>query len=211
MNSASSRARLVDFAEVALPTIAGAAYGWQQLAAAEGGAVHAAFATLLPTLLPAALALLLAVLLLGSVVGRLRDPTSSALIGGAVPVVIGCLSVTPADSVLRDPALWCLAVPFAMWCGAVRLLNAPGSQTRTLYRLINTLPLLTLAVPVIVGELHWGIVILPFAVFRIAAKAADQLLPVDIEPAVLSDLCAMSRRTQWIGGAWVAAWAGVLP
>lgn len=38
-----------------------------------------------------------------------------------------------------------------------------------------------------------------------------QVCVADVDPAGLAEARAIAGRIQWIGGAWVAAWAGVLP
>ncbi|MBM4216224.1 MAG: hypothetical protein FJ173_08655 [Gammaproteobacteria bacterium] len=58
---------------------------------------------------------------------------------------------------------------------SVRIVEASSSNVVTIYRAANTLALVALAVPVVAGEVHWGIVVLPFALFRIAMNAASHL------------------------------------
>jgi hypothetical protein len=99
------------------------------------------------------------------------------------------------------PLGFLILVPSIMWAVSVRLVALPSSSAAALYRAANTLALVALGVPVVAGEVHWGVVVLPFALFRIAMDAASK-----IEGAR-----AVTQRIQWFGGAWVAGWAGVLP
>lgn len=99
------------------------------------------------------------------------------------------------------PLGFLILVPSIMWAVSVRLVALPSSSSAALYRAANTLALVALGVPVVAGEVHWGVVVLPFALFRIAIDAASK-----IEGAR-----AVTQRIQWFGGAWVAGWAGVLP
>lgn len=94
-----------------------------------------------------------------------------------------------------------ILVPSIMWGLSVRLVDEPSSSSATLYRAANTLALVSLGVPVVAGEVHWGIVVLPFALFRIAMNALSKI----------DGARAVTQRIQWFGGAWVAGWAGVLP
>ena len=94
-----------------------------------------------------------------------------------------------------------ILVPSIMWGLSVRLVDSSSSSSATLYRVSNTLALVALGVPVVAGEVHWGIVVLPFALFRIAMNAASKI----------HGARAVTRRIQWIGGVWVAGWASVLP
>lgn len=200
--------------EIALPIIAGAAY-----AATRGGLSmlqHAAsrgervIATL--GLCAALIGLLIALLLLHErLPASLRTPMGSGLLAGAAPMLLAAWVVAPGETTLHDPVLWCIAIPFAMWCAAARLLEAPGSQTRSLYLLANTAAVAALLVPVIGGRIHWGIVILPFAVFRIAAGAGEKIRRGAADAAELGEARAIAVRARWIGGVWIAGWAGVMP
>jgi len=96
---------------------------------------------------------------------------------------------------------WLILIPSIMWGLSVRLVDSASSNSATLYRMANTLALVSLGVPVVAGEVHWGIVVLPFALFRIAMNAASKI----------DEARAVTQRIQWFGGAWVAGWAGVLP
>jgi hypothetical protein len=71
--------------------------------------------------------------------------------------------------------------------------------------------MIALAVPVIQGQVHWGIVVLPFAVFRIGASTADKIRLGKEYATSLAEAREVTRRVQWVGGAWVAGWAGVTP
>ena len=94
-----------------------------------------------------------------------------------------------------------ILVPSIMWGLSVRLVDSSSSSSATLYRVSNTLALVALGVPVVAGEVHWGIVVLPFALFRIAMNAASKI----------HGARAVTQRIQWIGGVWVGGWASVLP
>ena len=145
----------------------------------------------------------LAIVVLSSLCAqRFRQPTLGAIFAGFFPAVsAGLAAATDPVAVFREGALLSVAVPSAMWAMSVRLAESPTAQSPTVFRIANTLVLLALGVPVVTGVLHWGIVILPFALFRIAVNAAPKI----------SEARAVIQRTQWFGGAWVAGWAGVLP
>ncbi|MBU6378451.1 MAG: hypothetical protein KJS95_07940 [Gammaproteobacteria bacterium] len=195
------RLRPRDLAEVALPAFAGLAHGWRQLPAAPE----------VSALWPGISALVLCLLVLAVLSPRVKNMSLAALLLGAAPMFAAAFVMQPGVSTLRDPMLWCLAVPFAMWCGALRLVEAPGAEARSMFRLANTLPLIALAVPAVGGEVHWGIVILPFAVFRVASSTADMIRPGKEYAVSLAEAQDVARRIQWVGGAWVAGWAGVTP
>lgn len=146
---------------------------------------------------------LLAIVAIASVCARtFRQPTLGALGAGFAPAIAaGLVAATDPLTVFREGILLSVAVPSAMWAMSVRLAESPTSQAATLFRIANTLVLLALGVPVVTGELHCGIVILPFALFRIAVNAAPKL----------SEARAVAQRIQWFGGAWVAGWSGVMP
>lgn len=173
--------------EVVLATAAGFAF-----VMARGGTVDAASGITV-----------LAVVVLSSLCAqRFRQPTLGAMCAGFFPAVsAGLAAATDPVAVFREGALLSVAVPSAMWAMSVRLAESPTAQSPTVFRIANTLVLLALGVPVVTGVLHWGIVILPFALFRIAVNAAPKI----------SEARAVIQRTQWFGGAWVAGWAGVLP
>jgi len=173
--------------EVVLATAAGFAF-----VMARGGTVDAASGITV-----------LAIVVLSSLCAqRFRQPTIGAMCAGFFPAVsAGLAAATDPVAVFREGALLSVAVPSAMWAMSVRLAESPTAQSPTVFRIANTLVLLALGVPVVTGVLHWGIVILPFALFRIAVNAAPKI----------SEARAVIQRTQWFGGAWVAGWAGVLP
>jgi len=200
--------------EIALPIAAGAAYVVTRArplklqGLASGGEVVIATVLLVAALIGL---LILLLLLHGRLPARLRTPMVTGLLAGAAPVLLAALVVTPGEATLRDPVLWCIAIPFAMWCAAARMLETPGLQTRSLFLLANTAAVAALLVPVIGGRIHWGIVILPFAVFRIAAGAGEKIRRGADDAAGLEEARAIAVRARWIGGAWIAGWAGVLP
>jgi hypothetical protein len=193
--------RVEAFAEIALPAFAGAAYALRHGAAAGTGEMPWSGAALI----------LLLIAGLGSIARWVRDMSTAAILLGAAPVAAGCLAMDSGTGALRDPVLWCLAIPFAMWCGSVRLVASPRADSRNLYRIAGTLPMIALAVPVIQGQVHWGIVVLPFAVFRIGASTADKIRLGKEYATSLAEAREVTRRVQWVGGAWVAGWAGVTP
>lgn len=193
--------RARDIFEVALPVCAGTAYSWSHHGPLDANS----------------LGLLAGLLLVVSIFGKgLRDATLAALLLGALPVIVSALTLQPKESTLYDPVLWCIATPFAMWCLCHRLLERPSAQARMVFLLANTAAVAVLVIPVIGGRIHWGIVVLPFAVFRVATNAADK---IRVDEELLSDRFAsdmkeareIATRIQWIGGAWVAGWAGVMP
>ncbi|MGA1376351.1 MAG: hypothetical protein ACO32H_07220 [Steroidobacteraceae bacterium] len=187
MDSRALIRRAAPVIEVVLASAAGFAF-----VIARGGAVDAA-----------GWITLLAIVAIASVCAQMfRQPTLGAMSAGFLPAVAaGLVVATDPLTVFRGGILLSVAVPSAMWAMSVRLAESPTSQSATLFRIANTLVLLALGVPVVTGELHWGIVILPFALFRIAVNAASKI----------SEARAVIQRIQWFGGAWVAGWAGVLP
>ena len=187
MDSRAVIRRAAPVIEVVLATAAGFAF-----VMARGGTVDAASGITV-----------LAVVVLSSLCAqRFRQPTLGAMCAGFFPAVsAGLAATTDPVAVFREGALLSVAVPSAMWAMSVRLAESPTAQSPTVFRIANTLVLLALGVPVVTGVLHWGIVILPFALFRIAVNAAPKI----------SEARAVIQRTQWFGGAWVAGWAGVLP
>lgn len=179
--------RAASVIEVVLATAAGFAF-----VMARGGTVDAASGITV-----------LAIVVLSSLCAqRFRQPTLGAMCAGFFPAVsAGLAAATDPVAVFREGALLSVAVPSAMWAMSVRLAESPSARSAVWFRIANTLVLLALGIPVVTGELHWGIVILPFALFRLAMNAAPKM----------SEARAVIQRTQWFGGAWVAGWAGVLP
>jgi hypothetical protein len=117
-------------------------------------------------------------------------------------VTAAAFYISRGGDIADTPAIgFLILIPSIMWGFSVRLVDSPSSNSATLYRVANTLALVSLGVPVVAGEVHWGIVVLPFALFRIAMNAASKI----------DEARAVTQRIQWFGGAWVAGWAGVLP
>jgi hypothetical protein len=187
MDSRAVITRAAPVIEVVLASAAGFAF-----VIARGGIVDAASGITV-----------LAIVVLSSLCAqRFRQPTLGAICAGFFPAVsAGLAAATDPVAVFREGVLLSVAVPSAMWAMSVRLAESPTAQSPTVFRIANTLVLLALGVPVVTGVLHWGIVILPFALFRIAVNTAPKI----------SEARAVIQRTQWFGGAWVAGWAGVLP
>jgi len=179
--------RAASVIEVVLATAAGFAF-----VMARGGTVDAA-----------SVITVLAIVVLSSLCAqRFRQPALGAMSAGFFPAVAaGLAAATDPVAVFREGVLPCVAVPSTMWAMSVRLAESPSARSAVWFRIANTLVLLALGIPVVTGELHWGIVILPFALFRLAMNAAPKM----------SEARAVIQRTQWFGGAWVAGWAGVLP
>ena len=200
-----SRVRPHQLLEILLPVLAGAAYVRTR---AESGTLNSIW-WLLPCIA------LFSATLWSPIARVLRDANVAALLLGFAPVMVAAYALQSTAMTLQDPVLWSVATPFAMWCAAVRFLERPGAQTRSALLLTNTVAAAALLVPIVGGRIHWGIIILPFAVFRIAASTADKIrvnfAGQSEDPAALAEARAIAGRIQWIGGAWVAGWAGVLP
>ncbi|MBM4233105.1 MAG: hypothetical protein FJ160_02850 [Gammaproteobacteria bacterium] len=104
---------------------------------------------------------------------------------------------------MQDPVLWCV------------FSNARLRRPEPLFSLTNAVAAAVQLVPIVSGRICWGVIILPFAVFRLAESTADKirvkLAGQSEDPAALAEARAIAGRIQWIGGAWIAGWAGVLP
>lgn len=90
-----------------------------------------------------------------------------------------------------------------MFALGVRATRQPEKSGATAYRVSGIIAVLALVLPVATGQAHWGIIILPFALMRIALTSADKL--------GTDEARAIARRIQTFGGLWIAGWAGVLP
>lgn len=53
--------------------------------------------------------------------------------------------------------------------------------------------------------------ILPFAVFRVAAETADKIRPGDTFERSRAEAADVAQKMLWVGGTWLAGWAGIPP
>lgn len=194
LSSAIARHGLTLF-ERALPLVAGAA-----LAVAGAGQLTATRAVLL-----AALAVV------NIFIPAMRHALFDGLVGGLVPTLLGYAIVVGSLDGLRDPALWSIAVPFAVYASNVALVRNANSSSPMIFALLNTLALVALVFPVIAGRIHWAIAILPFAAFRVAATAADKIRAGEEFDLSRREAEEVAQKILWVSGAWIAGWAGVTP
>lgn len=132
-----------------------------------------------------------------------------AMLVAAAAVFAGFAVGGGIPRVLADPLLWSVAFAYGAYAANVALAIRPPVHAPMVFRVLNTMVLVVLVVPVVAGQVHWAIVILPFAVFRIAMTRADELARSDVidrEPVL-----DLSRKIYWISGGWIAAWISVLP
>ena len=154
--------------------------------------------------------------------GSWREPAAVAL-GGYVPALLAC---GLQSGVWADRRALILATPIAMWLTAAmlvdgvrraRALSATGGRNlaarlgdgaaRSLYLGLHTSALIILGFAVVADEVHWGMIVLPFAVFRIAASAADAILSgIEFERSV-EETWEISLKAYLVGAVWVVGWS----
>ncbi|MBU3671574.1 MAG: hypothetical protein FGM43_03415 [Sinobacteraceae bacterium] len=197
-----------------LPALAGAIQG----AALAGGLSGWALAlALLPGML-----LQLAIKDLGERFGRWRE-LAAFMLGGYLPALLGC---GLQSGVWLDRRTLILATPIAMWLSAAvlvdgvrraRALSAAGrsnlassmgdSAARSAYLGLHTSALIILGFAIVADQVHWGMIVLPFAVFRIAASAADAILSgIEFERSV-EEAWEISLKAYLVGAVWVTGWS----
>lgn len=139
------------------------------------------------------------------------EPFSDAALFGLAPAVLGYGLTAGSVDALSDPALWCIALPFAVYAANPALVSSARIGSPMLFAMLNTLALAALALPVVTGRIHWAIAILPFAAFRVAATTAEKLRPGDEFAEGRREASEIARKILWISGAWIAGWAGITP
>ena len=159
---------------------------------------------------------------LGERLGSWREPAAIAL-GGFVPALLAC---GLQSGVWADRRALILATPIAMWLTAAvlvdgvrraRAVSATGGRNlatrlgdgpaRSLYLGLHTSALIILGFAVVADEVHWGMIVLPFAVFRIAAGAADAILSgIEFERSV-EETWEISLKAYLVGAVWVVGWS----
>ena len=186
--------RLVAVLERALPLAAGIGF-----ASARGGQISTA---------TVAAAIGLALLSGLALRSPQRAPVEAA-VGGVLPVIAGVLLSGTPSSVLLDPALVALVIAFVAYGVTRSIVAAPSAQSTTALRLLHTAAIVALAIPVVIGELHWAIAILPFAVFRIALGMAERVRPGEDYVDARAEAADVATRMLWMAGVWIAGWTGV--
>jgi 1,4-dihydroxy-2-naphthoate octaprenyltransferase len=162
----------------------------------------------------------------GMRMGSWREPAAVA-IGGYVPALLAC---GLQCGVWTDRRALILATPIAMWLSAAvlvdgvrraRAVTASGgrnlasrlgdSAARSLYLGLHTSALIIIGFAIVANEVHWGMIVLPFAVFRIAASAADAVLSgVEFERSV-EETWEISLKAYLVGAVWVVGWSVASP
>lgn len=181
--------------ERALPLLAGTA-----LATSTGGEGYLASG-----------ALLLVIVVTARHVTPSGKPLLEGLCFGLAPVLLGYLLTAGSIAALREPLVWSIGVPFAIYATNFALVKTARAGAASLFAILNALALAALAIPVVAGQIHWAIAILPFAAFRVASSAAEKLR-ADAECAERrQEAGEVARKILWVSGAWIAGWAGVTP
>lgn len=69
---------------------------------------------------------------------------------------------------------------------------------------MHTSALIILGFAIVADQVHWGMIVLPFAVFRVAASAADAILSgIEFERSV-EEAWEISFKAYVVGTIWVA-------
>jgi 1,4-dihydroxy-2-naphthoate octaprenyltransferase len=158
----------------------------------------------------------------GRRLGSWRELAAVA-IGGYVPALLAC---GLESGVWIDRRTLIVTTPIAMWLAAAILVDgvrgarevtASGGRNlasrlgdgaaRSLYLGLHTSALIIIGFAIVANEVHWGMVVLPFAVFRIAAGAADAVLSgVEFERSV-EETWEISLKAYLVGAVWVVGWS----
>jgi len=142
---------------------------------------------------------------------RSRGAALEGLCFGLAPVLLGHALAGGAIEPARPWLVGCLAVPFAVYAANPALVAGARAGSPMLFGLLNALALAALAPAVIGGHIHWAIAILPFAVFRVAAETADKIRPGDTFERSRAEAADVAQKMLWVGGTWLAGWAGIPP
>ena len=153
--------------------------------------------------------------------GRGRE-AAAVVLGGYGPAVLAC---GLQSDVWFDRRALILATPIAMWLAAsvvvdgVRrardtagrggrnlALTLGDAASRSLFLGLHTSAIIILGFATVADEIHWGMIVLPFAVFRIAAGAADAILSgVEFERSV-QETWDIAVKAYLVGSLWVVGW-----
>lgn len=148
---------------------------------------------------------------------------ATVMVGGYLPALFACGLQSGA---WLDRRTLILATPIAMWLTAAvlvdgvrraRTINTAGhsnlashmgdTAARSTYLGLHTSALIILGFAIVADQVHWGMIVLPFAVFRIAASAADAILSgIEFERSV-EEAWEISFKAYVVGAVWVAGWS----
>ncbi len=148
---------------------------------------------------------------------------AAVLLGGYGPALLAC-GLQSGDWLDRRTLI--LATPIAMWLAAAvlvdgvrraRALSAIGARNlalrlgdaaaRSLFLGLHTSALIIIGFAIVANEVHWGMIVLPFAAFRIAAGAADAILSgVEFERSV-EETWEIALKAYVVGAVWVVGWS----
>ncbi len=148
---------------------------------------------------------------------------AAVLLGGYGPALLAC-GLQSGDWFDRRTLI--LATPIAMWFAAAvlvdgvrraRALSALGARNlpsrlgdaaaRSLFLGLHTSALIIIGFAIVANEVHWGMIVLPFAVFRIAAGAADAILSgIEFERSV-EETWEIALKAYVVGAVWVVGWS----
>jgi 1,4-dihydroxy-2-naphthoate octaprenyltransferase len=86
-------------------------------------------------------------------------------------------------------------------------LRLGDAAARSLFLGLHTSALIIIGFAIVANEVHWGMIVLPFAVFRIAAGAADAILSgVEFERSV-EESWEIALKAYVVGAVWVVGWS----
>ena len=148
---------------------------------------------------------------------------AAVLLGGYGPALLAC-GLQSGDWLDRRTLI--LATPIAMWLAAAvlvdgvrraRALSAIGARNlalrlgdaaaRSLFLGLHTSALIIIGFAIVADEVHWGMIVLPLAAFRIAAGAADAILSgVEFERSV-EETWEIALKAYLVGAVWVVGWS----
>jgi hypothetical protein len=148
---------------------------------------------------------------------------AAVVLGGYGPALLAC---GLQSGVWLDRRTLILATPIAVWFAAAvlvdgvrhaRALSASGARNlalrlgdaaaRSLFLGLHTSALIIIGFAIVANEVHWGMIVLPFAVFRIAAGAADAILSgVEFERSV-EESWEIALKAYVVGAVWVVGWS----
>lgn len=158
----------------------------------------------------------------GERLGAWRE-LAAVVLGGYGPALLAC-GLQSGNWFDRRTLI--LATPIAMWLAAAvlvdgvrraRALSASGTRNlasrigdaaaRSVFLGLHTSALIIIGFAIVADEVHWGMIVLPFAVFRIAAGAADAILSgVEFERSV-EETWEIALKAYVVGAAWVVGWS----
>jgi 1,4-dihydroxy-2-naphthoate octaprenyltransferase len=159
---------------------------------------------------------------LGERFGVWRELTA-VLLGGYGPALLAC-GLQSGDWFDRRTLI--LATPIAIWFTAAvlvdgvhraRVLSSSGAHNlpsrigdaaaRSLFLGLHTSALIIIGFAIVADEVRWGMIVLPLAVFRLAAGAADAILSgAEFERSV-EETREIALKAYLVGAVWVAGWS----